>query len=720
MAITKIRQYGTRTVPLLKDRVSYGDIVNDTTLGGTAVPASAESVKGLQTSLNVEIADRVQQGLDLVDGASTNGNTLGKIETLVGTSSEANTEALAQEVADRNAAIQFETDRSVAAEAVIQTNIDKEISDRTSADEALNTALTAAIDAETARATAAETVNADKLITLNGGTDVVGSIDSKILVETNRASAEEQRIEAELIEEIAIRTEGTATKAYTDDAVAVEKARAEATEATNTTAINNETTTRVAEISRVDVRVDDLGILVANNKTANDSAIATEASTRSTADTALSDRLNAVESSIVGGVAWKGSVDVVSNPEDGQTSIDGLVEDDLIAGQAYYVTAAKDVYVVLDGTSGDYKPEAFESKSFLKIADFKELSGLVTAEQGRAQAAEAALQAAIDAEIANRISEISRVEGLVTSETNRALAAEQVNADAIAQTIIDYATADDAVRAEFAAADSAIQNTMETELASVYSRMDSASESFNTALQVETDRAIAAETANKTSIDILNGDDTVAGSVASGIKVETDRALAAELVNANAIVQEVSDRIADVDAEEARALAAEAVIADNLTQEVIDRTADVDAEEARAKAAEDAINSTLDVINADKTVVGSIANAQYEAQVYADHWIPMMKLEGMDGSLTVSGDDVTVTYVPMTDGIIYGEVIVYDPSNGDAIAVNVKSVASNVITLDTVTAGEFDGFACKVQYMFKEGDQDGAGMGVAGEGGAGV
>jgi hypothetical protein len=720
MAINNIRQYGTRTVPLLKDRVSYGDIVNDTTLGGTAVPASAESVKGLQTSLNVEIADRVQQGLDLVDGASTNGNTLGKLETLVGTASGDNTAALEQEVIDRNAAIQVETDRALAAEGILDTKIAQEVTDRTSAVDALNTSLTAAIDAEAARAIASETVNADKITTLNGGTDVTGSVDSKILVETTRAIAEEQRIEAALNEEIAIRTEGVATQAYTDDAVAVETARALAAEAANTTAIDNEVTARTTEVSRVDVRIDDLTTMANDYKVTTETALSTEASTRSSADTALSDRLNAVEGSIVGGVAWKGSLDVLSNPADGQTSLDGLVEADILAGSAYYVIAEKDVYVVLDGTNGDYVPADYTTKSFLKIADFTELSGLVSAEQGRALAAEAALQAAVDAEIASRTSEISRVEGLVTTETARALAAEQVNTDAITQTIADYKTADDAVRAEFAAADSALQSTMDTELASVNSTIESNATAAATALQTETDRAIAAETANASSITILNGDSTVAGSVDSKILVETDRAIAAELVNANAIAQEVSDRIADVDAEEARALAAETIISDNLAQEVLDRTAYVDAETARAIAAEDAINTSLDVVNADKTVVGSIANAQYEAQVYADLWIPMMKLEGMDGSLLVSGDDVTVTYNPMTDGIIYGEVIVYDPSNGDAIAVNVKSVAGNVITLDTVTAGEFDGYACKLQYMFKEGDQDGAGMGVAGEGGAGV
>jgi len=720
MAITKIRQYGTRTVPLLKDRISYGDIVNDTITGGTSVPASAEAVKGLQTSLNIEIADRVQQGLDIIDGASTNGNTLGKIEAQLGAAAIDAKLALEQEAEARKADIQVETDRAVAAETLLQTNIDKEITDRTNAIDSLNTTLSAAIEAETARAISVETVNTDKISILNGSSDIVGSVDSKILVETNRAVAEEKRIENDLMEEIILRTDGVALQTYTDDAIAIEKARAEAAEAANTVAINNEINTRVAEVSRVDVRIDELITTANDYKTVAETALMTEANTRSTADTALSDRLNAIESSMVGGVAWKGSVDVLSNPEEGQTALDNLDESTLVSGEAFYVINEKDVYVVLDGTDGDYKPESFTDHSFLKIADFSELSGLVSSEKARAVAAETTLQASIETEITNRMVEISRLEGLIDSETNRALAAEQVNADNIAQTNIDYVNADDAVRNEFAAADTALQNTIDTELSSVYSKIESTSDSLNTSLQVETERAIAAETANKTSIDILNGDESVAGSVAASVKIETDRALAAELVNANTIAQEVSDRIADVDAEEARALAAEAVINDNINKEVENRIADVDAEEARAKAAEDAINTTLDIITADKTVVGSVANAQYEAQVYADKWIPMMKLEGMDGSLTVSGDDVTITYVPMTDGIIYGEVIVYDPNNGDAIAVNVKSVSSNIITLDTVTAGEFDGYSCKVQYLFKEGDQDGAGMGVAGEGGAGV
>ena len=712
MAINNIRQYGSRTVPLLKTRISFSDIVNDANKGGTSVPASAESVKKVQDSLNVETADRVQQNLDLVGGASTNGNTLAKLENLVGKSSNVSSEANKKEAADRTAAIKTESDRAVAAEKANAEAVIKEATDRTAAISSSSTALTASIDAEAKRASDAEKVVSANITTLNGDDTVAGSVASKVKTESDRAVAEEDRIEKSLTNEIKTRTAGVASKEYTDEAVKVENTRALKAEADNTTAINNEVVARTTAVSKVDVNINNLTKVVSNNKSAFTSAIATEAGTRSDADTALSDRLTNIEGTVTAGVAWKGSVKDLN-------ALSALKEDTIEAGQAYYVSSEKDVYVVIPGTAGDFTPTDYTKKSFIKIADFTELSGLVASEKNRAVAAEATLGALVNKEITDRINAIKANADDINAENKRALSAEKVNDDAIVKMGIDYVNADKAVRTDFAMADTKLQNNLAKEVVSLNTTIGSNKDAMSTALKTETNRAVAAEKANAAGITTLNGDDTVAGSVASKVKTESDRALAAEKANAAAVVKEASDRVADVDAEEARAKDAEKTITDNLAKEVIDRDAAIKVETNRSEAVEKDINSKMDTLNGNKTIAGSVANAQFEAQVYADHWIPMMKLEGTDGKLKVSGDNVNVNYNPMMDGVIYGEVIVYDPNTGDAIAVNVKSIAKNVITLDTTTKNEFDGYACKVQYMFREGDQSGAGMGEAGEGGAG-
>jgi hypothetical protein len=83
---------------------------------------------------------------------------------------------------------------------------------------------------------------------------------------------------------------------------------------------------------------------------------------------------------------------------------------------------------------------------------------------------------------------------------------------------------------------------------------------------------------------------------AADVDAEETRALAAEAALDAAIDQEILDRAADVDAEETRALAAEAALDAAIDQEILDRAADVDAEEARALAAEAALDSRIDAL----------------------------------------------------------------------------------------------------------------------------
>jgi len=708
MAINNVRQYGTRTVPLLKNRISFNDIVDNPEVGGSRVPASASAVKKVQQNLTAETADRIKQNQDLVGGASTNGNTLGKIEKLIGDASTANVANMAQEVLGRNDAIAKETKRAEAAEKVNADDITKEASDRETAVTNLGTSVDNSLKAEAKRAGDAEAEIASKVTVLNGDDTVDGSVAKKVKVESDRAKLEESRIEKSLTNEIAIRTAGVASKNYTDASVTVEKNRAVAAEAVLTKDVNGEVANRVAEVSRLDTKINNLDDNLTDIKKASDKALQNETQTRTDADSALSTRLSAVEGSLIAGVTWKGSVKDLD-------ALDKLDENKIISGQAYYVTDEKDVYIVVSGTDGDYKPASYTRKSFLKIADFKELTGLVNSEKTRAVAAENILANGVKSETANRVDAIKLVQNSVTVEKNRALAAEKVNADSIVKLENASKVSDANLRKEFGDAEKVIQANLESEAKTLKGLIDSNKVAMQNSLKAESVRAVAAETETNSKITVLNGDSSVVGSIASKIKVETDRALAAEKVNAEALVKEVSDRNVAIKAEADRALAAEKVNTEAIAKEVSDRENAIKTESAKTDTTFNVVNTKLDTLNGDKNVAGSVANAENEAKLYANEWIPAMKLEGMDGKLKVVGDNVTVLYKPMSDGIIYGEVIVYDPKTGDAIAVNVASVAENVITLDTVTSGEFNGFACKVQYLFTKGEQLGTSKGQSGK-----
>lgn len=174
---------------------------------------------------------------------------------------------------------------------------------------------------------------------------------------------------------------------------------------------------------------------------------------------------------------------------------------------------------------------------------------------------ESTLEAALDQEVSDRIADVN-------SEEARALAAEAALSASLSAEQVRAQAEEADIRADFAAADAALQSSLDNELA----------------------RALAAESALSGAISALQGD---SGSSLSALQAELDaeevRALAAEGVLQSAIDSEEARALAAeavlqaaVDAEEVRALAAEAALQSAL-----------DAEEARALAAENALQSSL-------------------------------------------------------------------------------------------------------------------------------
>jgi len=98
---------------------------------------------------------------------------------------------------------------------------------------------------------------------------------------------------------------------------------------------------------------------------------------------------------------------------------------------------------------------------------------------------------------------------------------------------------------------------------------------------------------NNLAAGTLATDAANVGQVTAGDAAVTTAFQAADAVLTTGLANEVTNRIADVNAEEARALAAEGVLTTGLANEVTNRIADVNAEEARALAAEGVLTTGL-------------------------------------------------------------------------------------------------------------------------------
>ena len=134
----------------------------------------------------------------------------------------------------------------------------------------------------------------------------------------------------------------------------------------------------------------------------------------------IQTRLTNIETGLVAGIVWKQSLNTLSD-------LDSLNEGTIQVGWAYYIKDINDSYVVIDDLDGDYKPSGWLLKSFIKIADFTELSDLVTTEQTRATTAESTLTTNLN----NEITRATTAEGILTTNLNneitRATNAENAN-----------------------------------------------------------------------------------------------------------------------------------------------------------------------------------------------------------------------------------------------------------------------------------------------------
>jgi hypothetical protein len=182
-------------------------------------------------------------------------------------------------------------------------------------------------------------------------------------------------------------------------------------------------------------------------------------------------------------------------------------------------------------------------------------------------------------------------------------------------------------------------------------------------LNLEVSNREAADGAIWERIDILEGSESVEGSVAKAekdakdyadLKVgqEQSRAQLAESGLQSQITQEVSDRQAAVSAEQSRAQLAEQNLQSQITQEISNRQSAVSAEQSRAEAAESALDSRLDVLEAAPSPKGrkevktmsstDVSNAYVDM---AGEAMPNTMLVSVSGTVQYEGEDYSLSVV---------------------------------------------------------------------------
>ena len=629
MGVTQFRKYGTKTVPKLLEKVNILDIINDVTTGGTGVPLSSEQGKVLDGKITSERTTRQQERLDLINGASAEYDTLKKIEDVIEQVKEDGT-ATSQETKD-----------------YIDGEIAKEVDSRTASDNAIiktasdnKTELQTNLDNEESARVAAVKVVSD---------DLTQEISDRQTAITNEADA---RTNADANEKTARENADTTLQ----DNIDSEVTRAKEVEGNLQTAITSES-------DRAKGVEDTLS-----------SAINNERDQRTTSDISHENRLAAIENGLVAGIVWRASLADMD-------AVDALVEADMVAGWAYYVGAEKDVYVVVNGVEGDYRPDTWTAddataKSFLKFADFAEVTGMINAEKARATTAESALAG----DIQNEIVRAKNAEGTLTTAVE------------------DEKTARES-------ADANLQTSLDNEVTARTADVDA-----------EEDRA----TGEEARIEGLVSQEVTDRGTA--VNNEKTRATDEEARIENLLNSEVTARKDDVDAEEERATNAETIISNNLSAEVTNRKDAVTAEKDSRVEADNALINRLNIVEGADSVEGSVKKALKDSKQWTNDTILTPFVEGIGGGLKVEGDTVTVNHqiTNGVNGVVMGEVIVYA---GDfvqeAVAVNVSSVSGSEITLAVNASGEFDGCECKVMYFSRALEDTGAGTGGAGTGAAG-
>jgi hypothetical protein len=280
-------------------------------------------------------------------------------------------------------------------------------------------------------------------------TDIVDGLDSNEAgkpVSAKQARILDEKVTAEVTERTQALTDlvGGASAGFDTLAKIESEIVSSGTDLTSLTeALNTEVSDRTNAIASVQTGLDAEVTRATGIEAGLRADINAEVARATTADQNHSDRLGLIEAGQVAGTIWKGSVVNV-------VDLDAIDESTLKAGFVYYVSTQKDAYVVVEGLTGDYQSAGFVNYSWLKFADYTELSGLVDDERDRAQAAETVLTGNLATEVSDREEAVTTVQLNLNSEISRATDAETVLTTSLTDEVT-RATAAEATKLNIAA-----------------------------------------------------------------------------------------------------------------------------------------------------------------------------------------------------------------------------------------------------------------------------
>jgi len=246
----------------------------------------------------------------------------------------------------------------------------------------------------------------------------------------------------------------------------------------------------------------------------------------------------------------------------------------------------------------------------------------------------------------------------VSSEASRATSAEASIAAGLSSELVARASADTSIA---------------TGLSSEISNRIAGDASLATIVSTEVSRATSAETSLDAKLNnvISNVDpaalDSLTEIVAAFQAADGDLNGAITGLTATAATNlstEISNRIADVDAEESRAMSAELVLTDDLSSEISNRIADVNAEESRAISAELSLSTDFANIYAKKVAVTGSANGSNVAFTLASAVRTNSEAIYLNGLLQIVNDDYTLT---TSNGMVTGVEFIEAPMTGSKV-----------------------------------------------------
>ena len=290
------------------------------------------------------------------------------------------------QIAANTAAIEAEIARATSAETTLQANIAAE---QTRA-EAVENALSGAISNEIARATNAESVLQTNIAAEQTRAETVeNALSGAISNEITRATNEESELNAKINNEI---SRATTAESTLNSAIATENSRATAAEQALSGAISNEITRATSAESALQTNITTEQTRATSAETALQTAINTETSRAASAETRLEH--------------------LISDEADARTNSDSVITNNL---NAEITRAESEENRILAALNNEIS-RATTAESTLNSA--------IAAEQSRATAAEQALSGAISNEITNRTVADESLLSRINQENLRAQASE--------------------------------------------------------------------------------------------------------------------------------------------------------------------------------------------------------------------------------------------------------------------------------------------------------